>query len=79
MNKFIPVYEPKIDPITGQRVIGLDGLEVLELVRTIEIIEDPVFEPYIPSPEELAQIEADKLAQEEAAKSVLSSQQEQNP
>jgi hypothetical protein len=64
MSTFIPVYQKKINSQTGEVEYGPDGLEIMELIRTIEVQDDPIFKPSIPTPEDLIQLQADILAQE---------------
>ncbi len=69
----IPVYQKKLNPKTGEVEYNEDGSEMIELVRIIEVIEDPVFEPYTPSEEELKQIDLERIALEEFTKSLQAS------
>jgi hypothetical protein len=78
----IPVYQKKLNPKTGEVEYNEDGSEMIELVRIIEVIEDPVFEPYTPSEEELKQIEAERVALDEFMRLIQSTITEdptQNP
>jgi hypothetical protein len=65
MPTYIPVYQKKINSQTGEVEYGPDGLEIMELVKTIEVQDDPVFELSIPTEEDLIQLEAEILAQKQ--------------
>jgi hypothetical protein len=69
----IPVYQKKLNPKTGEVEYNEDGSEMIELVRIIEVMEEPVFEAYIPSEEEMKQIELESIALEEFTKSLQAS------
>jgi hypothetical protein len=44
MPTYIPVYQRRLDPVTGRPVIGPDRREVMDLIETIEIPDEPVYE-----------------------------------
>lgn len=44
MPTYIPVYQRRLDTVTGLPVIGPDRREVMDLIETIEIPDEPVYE-----------------------------------
>ena len=44
MPTYIPVYQRRLDPETGQPIIGPDGLEVMDLIKIIEIPDEPTYD-----------------------------------
>jgi hypothetical protein len=44
MPTYIPVYQRKLDPETGRPILEPNGLEVMELVKIIEIPDEPIYD-----------------------------------
>jgi hypothetical protein len=65
MPTYIPVYQRRLDPETGDPIILPDGRELMDLIETIEIPDEPTYELTI---EEQAMMEANALAEYELIK-----------
>jgi hypothetical protein len=57
MPTYIPVYQKKTDPVTGDTLYDENGLEIMILVRTIEVPDEPRYDLMTddPVPEENTQ------------------------
>lgn len=51
MPTYIPVFQKKVDPVTGQELLDENGVPIMEHVRDIIVPDPPIYEP---TPEELA-------------------------
>lgn len=44
MPTYIPVYQKKTDPVTGDTLYDDSGFEIMELVKTIEVPDEPIYD-----------------------------------
>jgi len=57
MPIYIPVYQRRLDPETGEPMYYPDGEQIMDLVDTIVVPDPPVYEM---TAEDIAAMEADK-------------------
>jgi hypothetical protein len=55
MPTYIPIYQRRLDPNTGEPMYNPDGTEIMDLVDTIVVPDPPVIEL---TPEEKAIVDA---------------------
>lgn len=75
MPTYIPVYQRRLDPNTGEPVYNPDGTEIMDLVDTIVVPDPPVIEL---TPEEQAEVDAQN-AEFLAQQNQISEQPTENP
>lgn len=76
MPTYIPVYQRRLDPETGNPIIGPDNREVMDLIEVIEIPDEPIYEL---TEEERIQLEANAIAEYELIKLSMEPDPTQNP
>lgn len=57
MPIYIPVYERRLDPITGEPMYDSDGLQIMDQVDMIVVPDPPVYEM---TAEDIAMMRADQ-------------------
>ena len=60
MPIYIPVYERRLDPITGKPMYDVDGLQIMDQIDTIVVPDPPVYEM---TAEDIAMMQADQAQQ----------------